>query len=101
MGDDHKRAGGDAKGKSDKHSGDRHPGEVIRKDTDVKSGHASRREKDVVTEGSEDSFPASDPPSYMGGSAVSGSPPSRKSDEPDQDDVPQKDAPPKDAPHRK
>ncbi|MFN3892945.1 MAG: hypothetical protein ACK4MV_21320 [Beijerinckiaceae bacterium] len=57
------------------------PGEVIRKDTDVKGDRPSRREKDVVTEGSEDSFPASDPPSYMGGSAISGSPPKRKSDE--------------------
>ncbi|MBX9760592.1 MAG: hypothetical protein K2Y29_17570 [Beijerinckiaceae bacterium] len=56
------------------------PGEVIRKDTDVKGDRPARREKDVVTEGSEDSFPASDPPSYMGGSVVSGSPPSRKPD---------------------
>lgn len=61
---------------------DKNPGEVVRKDTDVKEGRSSRREKDVVTEGSEDSFPASDPPSYMGGSVVSGSPPSRKADEP-------------------
>lgn len=53
-------------------------GEVIRKDTDMKSGQPARREKDVVTEGSKDSFPASDPPSYMAGSAISGSPPSRK-----------------------
>lgn len=60
-------------------------GEVIRKDTDVKGSKPSRREKDVVTEGSEDSFPASDPPSYMAGSAISGSPPKRKSDEPSGD----------------
>ena len=88
MGDDHKRAGaGDAKGGK---KGEKDPGNVIRKDTDVKSGRPAEREKDVVTEGSEDSFPASDPPSYMGGSAVSGSPPSRKSDEPDEDDLPPK-----------
>jgi hypothetical protein len=62
----------------------RDTGEVIRKDTDVKGDGPARREKDVVTEGSEDSFPASDPPSYMGGSVVSGSPPSRKSDEADE-----------------
>lgn len=67
----------------------RDSGEVIRKDTDVKGDRPSRREKDVVTEGSEDSFPASDPPSYMGGSVVSGSPPSRKPDE--ADDKPGKD----------
>jgi hypothetical protein len=61
-------------------------GEVIRKDTDVKGPGPARREKDVVTEGSEDSFPASDPPSFMGGSAITGSPPSRKSDEPAKED---------------
>jgi hypothetical protein len=49
----------------------------------VKEGHTARREKDVVTEASEDSFPASDPPSYMAGSAIAGSPPSRKSDDED------------------
>ncbi len=54
--------------------------DTIRKDTDVKGDGAARREKDVVTEGSEDSFPASDPPSYMAGSAIAGSPPKRKSD---------------------
>ena len=53
----------------------------IRKDTDVKGNRPAQREKDVVTEGSEDSFPASDPPSYMAGSAISGSPPKRKSDD--------------------
>lgn len=53
----------------------------ISKETDVKEGHTARREKDVVTEASEDSFPASDPPSYMAGSAIAGSPPSRKSDD--------------------
>ena len=55
----------------------------IAKETDVKEGHTARREKDVVTEASEDSFPASDPPSYMAGSAIAGSPPSRKSDDED------------------
>jgi hypothetical protein len=59
--------------------------DAIRKDTDVKGERPARREKDVVTEGSEDSFPASDPPSYMAGSAISGSPPSRKTDDEDQD----------------
>lgn len=53
--------------------------DTIAKETDVKEGHTARREKDVVTEASEDSFPASDPPSYMAGSAIAGSPPSRKS----------------------
>ena len=62
-------------------------GEFIRKDTDVKNERAARREKDGVTKASEDSFPASDPPSYMAGSAISGSPPYRKSDEPDADEV--------------
>lgn len=57
--------------------------DTIRKDTDVKGDGAARREKDVVTEGSEDSFPASDPPSYMAGSAIAGSPPKRKSDDDD------------------
>lgn len=112
MGDDHKRAGaGEAKGgktgkdpsgkdqsgkdqsgkdTGGKDTGGKDLGNVIRKDTDVKSGRPAQREKDVVTEGSEDSFPASDPPSYMAGSAVSGSPPSRKSDEPDEDDLPPK-----------
>ena len=60
-------------------------GEVIRKDTDVKGDKAARREKDVVTEGSEDSFPASDPPSYMAGSAIAGSPPKRQSNDEDDD----------------
>lgn len=71
---------------ADKHKAGKHDkpaeGDAMRKDTDVKGSKPSRREKDVVTEGSEDSFPASDPPSYMGGSAISGSPPRRKSDEP-------------------
>jgi hypothetical protein len=34
-----------------------------------------KEEDDLVDVGSEDSFPASDPPSYMGGSAVAGPPP--------------------------
>ena len=42
--------------------------------------------KDILlVEGVEESFPASDPPSYMAGSAISGSPPKRKSDEPKSD----------------
>ncbi len=53
----------------------------IRKETDVKGDRPARREKDIVTEASEESFPASDPPSYMAGSAIAGSPPSRKSDD--------------------
>lgn len=60
--------------------------DAIRKDTDVKGEGPARREKDVVTEGSEDSFPASDPPSYMAGSAIAGSPPKRKSDDDDKAD---------------
>lgn len=75
---------------ADKHKAGKHDkpaeGEVMRKDTDVKGSKPARREKDVVTEGSEDSFPASDPPSYMAGSAISGSPPKRKSDDPSGDD---------------
>ncbi len=55
--------------------------DAIRKDTDVKGSKPARREKDVVTQGSEDSFPASDPPSYMAGSAIAGSPPKRTSDD--------------------
>jgi hypothetical protein len=34
-----------------------------------------KEEDDLVDVGSEASFPASDPPSYMGGSAVAGPPP--------------------------
>ena len=51
----------------------------MRKETDAKGDGTARREKDVVTAASEDSFPASDPPSYMAGSAIAGTPPSRKS----------------------
>jgi hypothetical protein len=36
---------------------------------------AKKEQDDLVDTGSEDSFPASDPPSYMGGSAVAGPPP--------------------------
>jgi len=35
-------------------------------------------EDDLVDAGSEYSFPASDPPSYMGGSAVAGPPPQKE-----------------------
>lgn len=69
--------------KQDRKTSKADDGEVIRKDSDMKSERAARREKDVVTEGSEESFPASDPPSYMAGSAISGSPPSRKTDDED------------------
>jgi hypothetical protein len=34
-----------------------------------------KEEDDLIDAGSEYSFPASDPPSYMGGSAVAGPPP--------------------------
>jgi hypothetical protein len=46
-----------------------------------------KEEDDLVDTGSEDSFPASDPPSYMGGSAVAGPPPRK---EPARDPVNQK-----------
>lgn len=36
-----------------------------------------KEEDDLVDAGSEYSFPASDPPSYMGGSAVAGPPPQK------------------------
>ncbi len=37
-----------------------------------------KEEDDLVDAGSEYSFPASDPPSYMGGSAVAGPPPEKE-----------------------
>ncbi len=37
-----------------------------------------KEEDDLVDAGSEYSFPASDPPSYMGGSAVAGPPPQKE-----------------------
>jgi len=42
--------------------------------TNKKDTH-KKEEDDLVDAGSEYSFPASDPPSYMGGSAVAGPPP--------------------------
>lgn len=35
----------------------------------------TKKQNDLVDLGSEDSFPASDPPSYMGGIGVAGRPP--------------------------
>lgn len=37
-----------------------------------------KEEDDLIDAGSEYSFPASDPPSYMGGSAVAGPPPQKE-----------------------
>jgi len=37
-----------------------------------------KEEDDLVDAGSEYSFPASDPPSYMGGSAIAGPPPQKE-----------------------
>lgn len=39
---------------------------------------AKKEEDDLIDAGSEYSFPASDPPSYMGGSAVAGPPPQKE-----------------------
>ena len=41
-------------------------------------GEKKKAEDDLVDAGSEYSFPASDPPSYMGGSAVAGPPPQKE-----------------------
>jgi hypothetical protein len=49
----------------------------MRKDSDMHTPGPSRREKDAVTEGSEESFPASDPPAFMGGAVVGGAPRSK------------------------
>lgn len=64
------------KPKGDKHA-DEKPTDEMRTDTDARRAGPARREKDVVTEGSQESFPASDPPSFMGGSAIAGSPPTK------------------------
>lgn len=64
----------DKRGKDDGAKAAKDP---VRKDTDMETPGPSDPEKDVVTEGSEESFPASDPPSFMGGGAIAGSPPSR------------------------
>ena len=37
-----------------------------------------KEQEDLIDAGSELSFPASDPPSYMGGSAVAGPPPQKE-----------------------
>ena len=39
---------------------------------------AKKEQEDLIDAGSELSFPASDPPSYMGGSAVAGPPPQKE-----------------------
>jgi hypothetical protein len=41
-------------------------------------GEKKKAEDDLVDAGLEYSFPASDPPSYMGGSAVAGPPPQKE-----------------------
>lgn len=40
-----------------------------------------KSQHDLVDEGSEDSFPASDPPSYMAGAAIAGAPPRNRTGE--------------------
>ena len=63
--------------KSDKHGQDGHVKAAkarIGKDADMDAVCASDPQKDAVTESSEESFPASDPPSFMGGGSIAGSP---------------------------